>query len=207
MAAYPEASIASSSVIYPGVVLGKNVVVEDFCIIGRPPNQTEILKTVIGDNSTVRSHTVIYAGNQIGEHFQTGHKANIRENNSIGDHVSIGTHSIVEHHVEIQNGVRIHSQAFIPEYSTLEECAWIGPNVVLTNARYPLSPNAKTELAGPVIRRKAKIGANTTILPGVEVGENCLVGAGSVVTKSVPDNQVVVGNPAAFIKAVSDLPY
>lgn len=207
MAAFPSADIAPSTVIYPGVSLGKNVVIEEFCIIGRPTNQEVGLETVIGDNCMIRSHTVIYAGNRIGNHFQTGHKANIRENNRIGNNVSIGTLSVVEHHVEIQDGARIHSQAFVPEYTVLEQDAWIGPHVVLTNARYPLSPNAKSELTGPIIRKKAKIGANSTILPGVEIGENSLVGAGSVVTKPVSPNQVVAGNPASIIKPVSELPY
>jgi len=207
MASFPEADIAPSTIIYPGVSLGKNVVIEEFCIIGRPINNEPGLKTIIGNNCMIRSHTVIYAGNLIGDNFQTGHKANIRESNKIGNHVSIGTLSVVEHHVEIQDGVRIHSQAFVPEYTILEQDAWIGPHVALTNARYPLSPNAKSELAGPIIRKKAKIGANSTILPGIEVGENSLVGAGSVVTKPVSPDQVVAGNPASFIKPVSELPY
>jgi acetyltransferase-like isoleucine patch superfamily enzyme len=207
MTSFPDADIAPSTIIYPGVSLGKNAVIEEFCIIGRPINHEPKLITVLGDDCMIRSHTVIYAGNLIGNHFQTGHKVNIRESNRIGNKVSIGTLSVVEHHIEIQDGVRIHSQAFIPEYTILEQDAWIGPQVVLTNARYPLSPNAKAELAGPVIRRKAKIGANSTILPGIEIGENSLVGAGSVVTKPVSPNQVVAGNPASFIKPVSELPY
>ena len=83
---------------------------------------------------------MIYAGNVIGRNFQTGNKVNIRESNRIGDNVSVGTLSVIEHHVEIGDSVRIHTQAFIPEYSVLEEGCWIGPNVVLTNAKYPAVP-------------------------------------------------------------------
>ena len=79
--------------------------------------------------------------------------------------------------------------------------------MVLTNAKYPLSPGVKDELAGPIIRRDAKIGANTTILPGVIVGENALVGAGSVVVRDVPPGAVVAGNPARVIGHIADLPY
>ena len=61
---------------------------------------------------------------------------------------------MIEHHVEIADNVRIHTQAFIPEFSVLEEGCWIGPNVVLTNAKYPLSPGVKDQLAGPVIRQR-----------------------------------------------------
>lgn len=198
-----------TSRIYPNVTLGEGTVVEDFCIIGTPPRGAAAgeMPTSIGDGATIRSHTVIYAGNRIGRNFQTGNKVNIRELNQIGDDVSIGTLSVIEHHVVIGNRVRIHTQAFVPEYSVLEEGCWIGPNVVLTNAKYPLSPGVKDSLAGPIIRRGAKIGANATILPGVVVGEYALVGAGAVVTRDVPAGAVVVGNPAHVIGNIADLPY
>jgi acetyltransferase-like isoleucine patch superfamily enzyme len=89
----------------------------------------------------------------------------------------------------------------------LEDGCWIGPNVVLTNAKYPLSPGVKDQLAGPVVRRGAKIGANSTILPGVVIGEHALVGAGSVVVRDVPAGAVVVGNPARVVRHISELPY
>ena len=194
--------IAQTAIIYPNVELGNPVVIEDYCIIGSPFNGYQDEKTVIGDNAVIRSHTVIYAGNMIGHHFQTGNKANIRELNTIGDHVSIGTLSVVEHHINIANGVRIHSQAFIPEYSILEEDAWIGPNVVITNARFPKHPNVKQELRGVHLKKNAKIGANATILPNVTIGENSLIGAGSVVTKDVPPNVIIAGNPARVIREI-----
>jgi acetyltransferase-like isoleucine patch superfamily enzyme len=195
--------------IFANVTLGEGSVVEDFCIVGTPPRGMKDgeLATTIGDGAVIRSHTVMYAGNVIGKNFQTGNKVNIRESNRIGNNVSVGTLSVIEHHVEIADNVRIHTQVFIPEYSVLEEGCWIGPNVVLTNAKYPLSPGVKDQLAGPVIRRGAKVGANSTILPGVVVGENALVGAGSVVAKDVPPGAVVVGNPARIIRNISELPY
>ncbi|NIR50632.1 transferase [candidate division KSB1 bacterium] len=195
--------------ILKGVKLGADCLIEDYCIIGVPPRGAAEgeLKTVIGAMSHLRSHSVVYAGNQIGENFQTGNKVNIRELNRIGDRVSIGTLSVVEHHVDIGNNVRIHSQVFIPEYSILEDNVWIGPNVVMTNAKYPLSPGVKEHLKGPTIKRGAKIGANATILPGVVIGENAVAGAGSVVVKDVPVGMVVVGNPARVIKTVEELPY
>jgi acetyltransferase-like isoleucine patch superfamily enzyme len=114
---------------------------------------------------------------------------------------------VVEHHVVIHDRVRLHSNVFVPEFSVLHEGCWLGPNVVLTNAKYPLSPNVKNELVGPTILSGAKIGANATILPGVTVGRDSLVGAGSVVVRDVPDEAVVAGNPAQIIKMVNELPY
>lgn len=187
--------------IKPGAQIG------DFVLIGVPPRgrgEGE-LPTVIGEKAIIRSHTVIYAGNRIGDNFQTGHGVMVREENEIGRDVSVGTGSVIEHHVKIGDGVRIHSQAFIPEYTILGDGCWIGPNVVLTNARYPLAPDAKKMLRGPIIRSGAKIGANATLLPGVEIGENALVGAGAVVVRDVPPGQVVVGNPARVVREVSEI--
>jgi acetyltransferase-like isoleucine patch superfamily enzyme len=196
-----------TSVIYANVEIGPGTVIEDFCIIGMPPmgRSDGELKTVIGPDSLIRSHTVIYAGNETGPGFTTGHHACLRESNKIGANVSVGTLSCIEHHVTIGDNVRIHSQAFIPEYSVLEKDSWIGPQVTLTNARYPKSKKAKERLLGPCVGEGARIGANATILPGVKIGSDSLVGAGSVVTKDVPPKKVVIGNPSRVIADVGDI--
>lgn len=188
--------IAPTAIIHPNVRLGRNVTVEDYCIIGAPFAGYNGEETVIGDDAVIRSLTVIYAGNRIGNGFQTGNKANIRELNVIGDRVSIGTLSVVEHHVVIEDDVRIHGQVFVPEFSVLKTGCWIGPGTVITNARFPLHPRAKENLSGPTIEPNAKIGAHCTLLPGVTVGANALVGAGSLVSKDVPAGMVAYGQPA-----------
>lgn len=194
-------------IIHPNVTLGVNCQIGEYVIIGASPRNLPpgALETRIGANACIRSHTVIYADNFIGDNFQTGHTVLIRESNEIGDDVSIGTHSIIEHHVKLAHRVRIHSNVFIPEYSVLEEGSWVGPSVVFTNAMYPLSPGAKADLRGPRLMAGAKIGANSTLLPGVVIGRQALVGAGSVVVRHVPDYKVVVGNPARVIKDVREL--
>jgi acetyltransferase-like isoleucine patch superfamily enzyme len=192
--------------IYPNVFLS-NADIGDYVLIGLLPRGKEFgeLETHIGANAIIRSHTVIYAGNRIGANFQTGHGVLVRELNEIGDHVSVGSHSVIEHHVRIGNYVRIHSNAFIPEYSVLEDGAWVGPGVVFTNALYPCSAAAKANLKGPHLRPNAKIGANATLLPGVVIGSHALIGAGAVVVQDVPDGKVVVGNPARVIRDVTEL--
>lgn len=195
-------TIAPTAIVHPQVQLGNNVTIEDFCVIGVPFKAYQGQPTVIGDEAVIRSHTVIYAGNRIGQRFQSGHKANLRELNTLGDDVSIGTLTVVEHHIKMGHGVRIHSQAFIPEFTILDDRCWIGPNVVLTNAKFPQHPNAKAQLNAPHIESQARIGANSTLLPGVCIGHHSLVGAGSLVTQNVPPGVVVAGSPARYLRDV-----
>lgn len=197
-------AISPTARIHANVHLGEGAEVGDYVIIGEPPRGKAAgeMATTIGKAAIIRSHSVIYAGNVIGDRFQTGHGTLIREENKIGNDVSIGSGSIVEHHVVIEDGARIHSQAFVPEFSHLGQQCWIGPRVVITNARYPVSKGVKESLQGAAIGRRAKIGANATLLPGVAIGDDALVGAGAVVTRNVPEEQVVVGNPARVVNSV-----
>jgi acetyltransferase-like isoleucine patch superfamily enzyme len=197
-----------TAIIYPGVVWGGAYTLGPFVIVGQAPrgHQPGDLDTRIGAEAYINSHTVIYAGNIIGANLRVGHGVLIREQNEIGDDVSIGSGGNVEHHVRIGNRVRLHSNVFVPELSVLEDDCWLGPNVVLTNARYPATPTTKEELVGVYIEKRAKIGANTTILPGVRIGTDALVGAGAVVTVDVPSGAVVAGNPARIIKYISQIP-
>lgn len=195
--------------IFANVQLPSDAEVDDFVVLGRPPRgaQAGELPLIIGAGCIIRSHTVIYAGSVIGAGLQTGHHVVIREANTIGDHVSIGTHSIVEHHVQIGHNVRLHSRVFVPEYSVLEDGCWLGPGVIVTNARYPLSRGVKERLAGAHIEAGAMIGANATLLPGVRIGARALVGAGAVVVEDVLPGAVVAGNPAVVINMVDNIPY
>jgi len=195
--------------IHPNVEIGENASVGEFVIVGEPPRgrKSGELRTVIGRDAVIRSHTVIYAGCVIGDDFQTGHHVLVREECVIGDRVSIGSSSVVEAKLHIADDVRIHTQAFIAEKTVLEKGCWIGPNVVVTNAPYPLCRNSKETFKGAIIRREAKVGANVTILPGVEVGAQALVGAGTVISRDIPEREVHVGNPNRKMKTVDQLPY
>jgi len=200
-------NISPTAVVHPNVELDDGAVVEEFAILGVSPGGVgqEPKPLRIGPIARIRSHSVLYGGSTIGAGFQTGHGVMIREENEIGAHVSVGTHSVIEHHVRLGNGVRIHSNVFVPEYSVVEDGAWIGPSVTFTNALYPLSHAAKANLRGPIIRSGAKIGANATLLPGVVVGRDALIGAGSVVVRDVPDGAVVVGNPARVVRQITEI--
>ncbi len=193
--------------IHPNVTLGAGAEIGEWTVIGAPARGqlSGQVPTIIGAGAVIRSHSVIYAGNVIGDGFQAGHGVLVRENNRIGRNVSVGSHSVIEHHVEIADGVRVHSNAFIPEYSVLEADAWVGPGVIFTNARYPRSRGVKEALRGPLIKRGAKIGAGSVLLPGVVIGKDALVGAGAVVVRDVADGSIVVGNPARVVGEIDRL--
>ncbi|MCX8089457.1 MAG: N-acetyltransferase [Verrucomicrobiae bacterium] len=126
----------------------------------------------------------------------------------IGDDVKIGTFVEIQKGVKIGNRCKISSHTFICEGVTVEDDVFIGHNVTFINDRYPRATNgdgrlqteADWECIPTVVKRGASIGSGATILCGVTIGENALVGAGSVVTKDVPPGAVVAGNPARIIK-------
>jgi acetyltransferase-like isoleucine patch superfamily enzyme len=193
--------------IHPNVKLGEQCTIGDHVIIGYPPRgkQPGEIETVIGDRAVIRSHTIIYAGNVIGDDFQTGHMVMLREANRIGSSVSLGSQVVIEHHCEVGNGVRMQGQTGIAEYTTLEDGAWLGPRVITTNVFHPLCPKAKECIMGPTIKRRAIIGANVTIYPRVVIGEFALVGAGCVVMKDIPPHKVVMAKPPRVVADVFEL--
>jgi acetyltransferase-like isoleucine patch superfamily enzyme len=159
--------------------------------------------TTIGKNAVIRSGTVVYCDVIIGDGFQTGHNVIIREKTRIGDRVAIGTGTIIEGHSTIGNDVSLQSMVYIPTDTRIGNRVFIGPNAVLTNDRYP--PHRIGGLRGPVISDGAAIGANTTLLPGVCIGEGSLVAAGAVVTRDVPDHMLAIGTPARIKKLPREL--
>ena len=128
---------------------------------------------------------------------------NVYPTAKLGMHVSIGAFSEIGHEVIIDEGTRVGAMCFIPEGVIIGRDCFIGPRVTFTNDKYP--PAGKENWAITVVKNKAAIGAGCTILPGLFIGENSLVGAGSVVTRSIPSNEVWVGNPARKIKDISEV--
>jgi acetyltransferase-like isoleucine patch superfamily enzyme len=195
------------NIIYPNVEIKENAQIEPPCIIGKPPRGTKpgelLLK--IGSKAVIRPFSTIYAGSEIGDNFQTGQGVSIREDNKIGNNVSIGTNTVLEFGNRIGNNTHIHSNCFL-EMVTIGNNVFVGPNVVFTDDPHPMGcPKYKECKKGAVVEDLARIGANSTILPGIRIGRNSLIGAGAVVTKDVPENTVVAGNPAKVIKTIDQL--
>lgn len=114
----------------------------------------------------------------------------------IGEDCNICAHTLVENDVIIGDRVTIKSGVFIWDGIRVEDDAFIGPNVTFTNDKFPRSKEYPEEFLETIVEKGASIGANATILPGIKIGAGAMVGAGSVVTKDVKANSVVVGNPA-----------
>ena len=128
----------------------------------------------------------------------------------IGDESKIGAFVEIQKGARIGKRVKISSHTFICEGVTIEDEVFVGHGVMFINDRYPRSTTeagatqteADWKLEQTLVKRRASIGSNATILCGVTVGENAIVGAGSVVTHDVPDDAVVAGNPARLLRIV-----
>lgn len=152
-----------------------------------------------------RSGTKIYKNTEIGKSLETGHNVVIRERNRIGDNCKIWSNTVIDYECSIGNNVKIHCGCYIAQYTIIEDDVFIAPGVVISNDFHPGCRFSKVCMRGPRIGKGSSIGCNSTILPGVSIGKRCLIAAGSVVTKDVPDFTVVRGNPARPHGSIFDL--
>ncbi|GIU95279.1 MAG: acyltransferase [Gaiellaceae bacterium] len=196
-------------VVHPGVVVGDGCIVDSHCVLGAPtssfyeaPAAYEPPACRVEAGSLIRSHTVVYAGAEIGEQFECGHHVTIRERTRIGTGVRVGTRSDVQGDVTVGDFCRLHSNVFVAKHSTIEDFVWLLPNVTLANDPHPPSD---TCTRGPTIRRYAVVSANAMVFPGVEIGEGALVGAMALVRHDIPARSVAVGAPAQIVGSTADV--
>lgn len=203
---YKDVSLHKTCIVHDNVKIGKGSVIDEYVILGYPTGRKiKNTELKIGNNSHVRSHSVIYQGSVIGNNFESGHHVTIREEVKIGNNCKIWSNVYVDYQTIIGNNVLIIEGAKIFEHSTIEDNVFIGPNVIFLNSFHPECEYEKECMKGPIIRKNVKIGGGCIILPRVDIGENSLIGGGSVVTKDVPKNSVVTGNPGKVCGSVFDL--
>jgi UDP-2-acetamido-3-amino-2,3-dideoxy-glucuronate N-acetyltransferase len=225
----PGCQIGEQAVIGPGVVLGAGVVighfvvlhagtllddgvwVGDHAVLGRPtrPARTSTVKAEplpplqIAEGALIGTGTVIYAGTRIGEETLIADQAFVRERCVIGRNVIVGRGVAVENGTSIGDYTKIQTGAYITAYVVIEERCFIAPCVVTTNDNFMGRTQERFEhIRGATIRRGARIGANSTLLPGVEIGAEAFVAAGALVTRDVPPGMLVMGAPARVVRPV-----
>ena len=120
----------------------------------------------------------------------------------IGDNCNICANVLIENEVTVGNNVTVKSGVQLWDGITVEDDVFIGPNATFTNDLFPRSKNPDWKLSKTVIKKGASIGANATILCGITIGENAMIGAGSVVTHDVPAGEIWYGNPARYIREI-----
>ncbi len=135
----------------------------------------------------------------IGENTRIWAFAHVLPNAKIGTDCNICDGVFVENDVQVGNRVTVKCGVQLWDGLIVEDDVFIGPNATFTNDRFPRSKVFPDKFLNTFIRRGASVGANATILPGLEIGAGAMVGAGSVVTRSVPANAIAVGNPARIV--------
>ncbi len=196
-------------IVRRNTVIEEDVSIADGAILGREPSRakTSTLVTgdldplVIGHGTQVGAYAILYAGTVIGADCFIADQAQIRERCHIGHHVIVGHNSTVENDTTVGDYTKLQTGVYLTAKSTVEDHVFLAPMVTTTNDPYIARTEARhAATAGPRIRRGARIAAAAVLLPGIEVGQEAVVGAGAVVTKDVPAYQVVMGVPARVIR-------
>lgn len=209
-----NASLGSNAVIYPDTTIGAGTKILDGSIIGRPPLATgsidrkisdNLKGLAIGDGCVVGAHVILYAGSNIGRNVLISDLSSIREECFIGNDVVIGRSVIMNYNIVIGDRCRIMDGCHFGGDMVLEEDVFFGPYVCSANDNYMGLRKEGLVRCGPKIRKGARIGANTTLLANIEIGEESVIGAGSLVTRSIPARSLAYGSPAEVIKSLASM--
>jgi acetyltransferase-like isoleucine patch superfamily enzyme len=200
---YGPATIGPGSFIGPNVVLGfpPKAELTDSISTQRPlhaaPNRQRV---IIGRDCVIRSGACMYSEVSVGDMVSFGHNVIIREKVRIGKNTLIGTGVVIDGSCDIGEWASIQTGGYLCTNCRIEDSVFLGPHVVLTNDKYVAQK--KTKLAGPTVRKGASVGANSLLMPSIEIGEGSIIGAHSLVTHNVPARSIYAGVPAKKLKKV-----
>lgn len=208
-----KVEIGHNVIIRENVQIGDNCKILDGVILGKMPAVASMSATtgvprelpplVIGKAVAVGAGCIIYRGAEIADMVFFGDLATVREDVKIGEGTIIGRGATVENKVTIGKKTKIETNAYITAFSTIEDYCFVAPCVAFSNDNFVgRTEERKKHFGGPILKRGARIGVGSVLLPGIEIGEDALVAAGSVVTKDVPPKTIVLGSPAKAWKEV-----
>jgi UDP-2-acetamido-3-amino-2,3-dideoxy-glucuronate N-acetyltransferase len=193
-------------VIHPDTVVGNDVRIDDHAVLGKLPmkaansattKEQELPPLAIGDVCIVGTGVVLYRGARIDGKVLMADLCTIRENVTIGRGTIVGRGVTVENFCTVGRYCKLESECYITAYSELEDRVFVAPGVVTSNDNYVgRTAERFKHFKGVTVRKGGRIGAGTVLLPGVVVGEDALIAAGSVVTKDVAPRTIVLGGPA-----------
>lgn len=196
-------------VIYEDTIVGDNVQIGDCTVIGKKPTraaistlkETALPPAEIGEGCRIGALVSVYRGAKICQGVFVADLASVREDVEIGKNTIVGRGVAVENHTRVGRYVKIETNAYVTAYTIIEDRCFIAPMVTMTNDNFLGRTQERFKYTkGPHIKKGARIGANAILMPGVVIGEDAVVAAGSVVKRDVPAKRVVAGVPAGIIK-------
>jgi len=191
--------IGHGVVIHPDTVIGNDVRIDDNTIVGKLPMKAALSAITrdqqlppceIEDGCLVGALSVLYRGCKLRTKVMVADLASIREEVELGEYTIVGRGVTVENKVKIGKRCKLETEAYITALSEIEDGCFIAPEVTFTNDNFLGRTKERFKF------HKGRIGAHVTVLPGITIGEDALVAAGSVVTRDVPAKKLVMGSPA-----------
>jgi acetyltransferase-like isoleucine patch superfamily enzyme len=204
--------IGSGVVIHAGSVIGNNVRIDDNTVIGKLPMKAALSAVtqdqqldpcIIADDCMIGAMVVIYRGCTVRTRVMVADLASLRENVEVGEYTIIGRGVTIENKVRVGSRCKLETEAYITALSEIGDGCFIAPEVTFTNDNFLGRTKDRFKYhKGVTMKRGSRIGANVTVLPGLTLGEDALVAAGSVVTRDVPARKIVLGSPAKIWRDV-----
>lgn len=206
--------IGNNVIIYEGTKIGNYVIIQDNAVIGKQPTRAknsilpEVKKlppAVIGSGVTIGTSSIIYANAELADDVFVADLATVRERVKIGEKTIVGRGVSVENDCTVGKKCKLETNCYITAYSTLGDYVFVAPCVVTTNDNYMARSKERFDkFKGVTIKTGGRVGANATILPGKVIEEDGTVAAGSIVSKDVPKEKLVVGTPARVLREVPE---